>query len=114
MEIQTDGHIPFLDTDVYRRPNNTLGHEVYMKLTHINLYLSATSPHHPVKKQTVLSTLVHSIKAFCDSNGTLQELKFLYQTNGTMETVNGTLSQLSIQVQESHNNAGRILLQGNS
>jgi hypothetical protein len=52
MEIESDGDIFFLDIDilVYRRPDGSLGHIVYRKLTHTNLYLNAKSHHHPVNK----------------------------------------------------------------
>jgi hypothetical protein len=32
-----DGVLPFLDTDIFRRPNSTLGHKVCHKPTSINL-----------------------------------------------------------------------------
>jgi hypothetical protein len=79
MDTERDGHIAFLDIDVYKRPNGSLGHWVYRKLTHTNLYLSATSHHNPANKQAALSTIVHRAKAICDSNSLPQELKFLHQ-----------------------------------
>jgi hypothetical protein len=39
MKTERDGHLPFLDTDIYRRPDGSLGHTVYRKHTHTNLYL---------------------------------------------------------------------------
>ena len=39
MEIEEGGHLPFLDIDIYRRMDGSLGHKVYRKLTHTNLYL---------------------------------------------------------------------------
>jgi hypothetical protein len=80
METERDGHIAFLEINVYRRPDSSLGHRVYGKPTHTNLYLSATSHLHPVNKQAVLFTLVHRAKAICDSNSLPQELKFLHKT----------------------------------
>jgi hypothetical protein len=29
METERDGHLPFLDIDIYRRPDSSLGHRVY-------------------------------------------------------------------------------------
>jgi hypothetical protein len=37
METEIDGHLPFLDIDIYRRPNGSLGHTVCRKSTHTNL-----------------------------------------------------------------------------
>jgi hypothetical protein len=58
METEKDGHIPFLDIDIYRRPDGSLGHKVYRKPTHTNLYLYPESHHYPSNKQAVLATLV--------------------------------------------------------
>jgi hypothetical protein len=46
MEMERDGHLPFLDIDIYRRPDGSLGHRVYHKPTHTNLYLNSSSHHH--------------------------------------------------------------------
>jgi hypothetical protein len=51
METERDGHSAILVIDIYRRPDNFLGHRVYRKLTHTNLYLSATCHHYPADKQ---------------------------------------------------------------
>jgi hypothetical protein len=50
METEKDGHLPFLDNDIYRKPDGSLGHRVYRKPTHTNLYLHANSHHHPSNK----------------------------------------------------------------
>jgi hypothetical protein len=52
-------HLPFMDMDIYRRPDGSLGHNVYRKPTHTNLYLNAESHYHPASKHFVLPTLVH-------------------------------------------------------
>jgi hypothetical protein len=57
MKNEKDYHVAFLDIHVYKRHNSSLVHGVYRKLTHTNLYPSATSLHHPANKQPVLSTL---------------------------------------------------------
>jgi hypothetical protein len=54
METEKDGHLPFLDIDIYREPDGSLGYRVYRKPTHTNLYLHANSHHHPSNKQAVL------------------------------------------------------------
>jgi hypothetical protein len=56
MESESEGHHPFLDIDIYRRPDGSLGHRVYCKPTHTNLYPNAGSHHHPSNKQAALST----------------------------------------------------------
>jgi hypothetical protein len=66
METEKKGYQPFLDIDIYRKPDDSLGHRVYRKPTHTNLYLHANSHHHPSNKQAVLSTLVHRARALCD------------------------------------------------
>jgi hypothetical protein len=59
METESEAYLPFLDIDIYRRPDGSLGHRVYRKATHTNLYLNAGSHHLPSSKQAILSTLVH-------------------------------------------------------
>jgi hypothetical protein len=41
--MEENNHLPFLDIDIYKRPDGTLGHIVYRKPTHTNLYLNANS-----------------------------------------------------------------------
>jgi hypothetical protein len=68
-ETERDGNIPFPHTDVYRRSDSSLGHTVYRKPTHRNLYLNITFRHQPANKHAALSTLVDRTKVICDSNG---------------------------------------------
>jgi hypothetical protein len=63
MEIEEEGHLPFLDIDIYRKTDGSLGHKVYRKPTHSNLFLHQNSQHHPAKKQSVLVSLIHRAKA---------------------------------------------------
>jgi hypothetical protein len=94
MDTETDGHI-FLDIDVYRKLDGSLGQREYRKPSHTNLYLNATSHHHPATKQAVLSTLVHHAKAVCDANSLPQGLKFLratFRNNGYGENKFSALS----------------------
>ncbi|XP_023713951.1 uncharacterized protein LOC111867940 [Cryptotermes secundus] len=76
METESEGHLPFLDIDIYRRPDGSLGHRVYRKPTHTNLYLNAKSHHHPSSKQAALSTLVHRARALCDQDSLRVDLEF--------------------------------------
>jgi hypothetical protein len=85
METESDGHLPFPDFDIYRRPDCSLRHKVYRKPTHTNLYLNAKSHHHPSNKQAVLSTLIHRARALCDDDSLQAELVFLkdvFKENG--------------------------------
>jgi hypothetical protein len=56
MEVEQNGCLPFLDVLVGRRPDRSLGHSVYRKSTHTELYLHAKSEHHLAQKQAVLIT----------------------------------------------------------
>jgi hypothetical protein len=38
--MEEDSHLPFLNTDIYRRMDGSLGHKVYRKPTHTNLYMN--------------------------------------------------------------------------
>ena len=77
MEMEEGNHPPFLNIDVYRRPDGTLGHTAYRKPMHTNLYLHPMSHHHPSNKHAVLATLVFRARAICDENSLGQELEFL-------------------------------------
>jgi hypothetical protein len=77
VETKREGNLRFLDIDIYRRPNGSLGHRVYCKPTHTNLYLNARSHHHPSNKQAALSTLVHRARALCNENSLHAKSVFL-------------------------------------
>jgi hypothetical protein len=57
METERDGHLHFLDTDIYGRHDSSLGNKVYRKPAHTNLYVNFSSHHHPFNMHAVLSTL---------------------------------------------------------
>jgi len=85
MEIEEEGHLPFLDIDIYRKMDCSLGHKVYRKPTHTNLYLHQKSHHHPANKHSVLLSLVHRAKTLCDQESLAPELTFLtnvFKQNG--------------------------------
>jgi len=85
MEIEEEGNLPFLDINVYRKVDCSLGHKVYQKPTHTNLYLHQKSHHHPANKHSVLSSLVHRAKTLCDQENLAPELTFLtnvFKQNG--------------------------------
>jgi hypothetical protein len=80
-----EGHLPFLDIDVYRKTDSSLCHRVYRKLTHTSLYLQQNSHHHPANKHSVLASLIHIATALCDQDSLNQELEFLttvFKNNG--------------------------------
>jgi len=85
IETEKDGHLPFLDIDIYRKIDGTLGHKVYRKQTHTNLYLQQSSHHHPAHKQSVLTSLIHRARGLCDEASLPQELEILtsvFKNNG--------------------------------
>jgi hypothetical protein len=85
METESEGHMPFLDLAIYRRPDGTLRHKVYCKPTYANLYLNAKSHHYPSIKRAVLSTLIHRVRSLCDEDSLQAEVVFLrevFEQNG--------------------------------
>jgi hypothetical protein len=91
METGSEGHLHFLDLDIYRRPDGSLGHKVYGKSTHThththtNLYLITNFHHRLSNKQAILSTLIHRARALCDEDSLQAELVFLrdvFKQNG--------------------------------
>ena len=87
MEKEEEGHLAFLDLDIYRRTDGSLGHKIYRKHTHTYLYLHQDSHHHPANKHSVLASLVHRAKALCDEDSLAQETKFLTTVfKGNMDT----------------------------
>jgi hypothetical protein len=85
METEKDNHLPFLDIDIYKRPDGTLGHKGYQKPLHTNLYLNANSNHPLSSKQALLNTMVHRADFLCDRNSLKDELDFLritFRENG--------------------------------
>jgi hypothetical protein len=77
METERDYHLPFLNIHIYRRPNGSLGHKVFRKSIHTNIYLNFSSQHHPFNKHAVLYTLAHRAGALYDQDSLHSELVFL-------------------------------------
>ncbi|KDR09574.1 hypothetical protein L798_00533 [Zootermopsis nevadensis] len=77
METEKDGHLPFLNIDIHRKPDGSLGHKFYCKPTHTNLYLNSDSHYHHFNKQAILSTLVHRARALCNQESLQGELELL-------------------------------------
>ena len=81
MEIEDEGHLPFLDTDIYRKMDGSLGHRVYRKPTDTNLYLHQKSHHRPAH----MHSLVHRATALCDQESLTKVLTFrtqVFKQNG--------------------------------
>jgi hypothetical protein len=74
-----------------------LGHKVYCKPTHANLYLNSNSYHHPSNKHAILSTLVHRARPQCDQDSLHGELVFLddiFRQNGYTEQYHKIMTYL--------------------
>ncbi|KAJ4430702.1 hypothetical protein ANN_19293 [Periplaneta americana] len=84
MEVETNGKLPFLDILISRN-NGSLGHAVYRKPTHTNLYLNANSLHHKAQQMGILNTLAHRAVSISDPeqlDTEFQHLKLTLQQNG--------------------------------
>jgi hypothetical protein len=92
METEKVGHLPFLDIDIYRRADGSLGHKVYRKPTHTKLYLQQNSHHHPAYKKSVLISLIQRARNLCDKYSLTQELDFQPLSSRIMATVNNKLN----------------------
>jgi len=57
-----------------QKTDGFLGHKIYRKPTHANLYLHQNSHHHPANKHSDLASLIHRAKALCDEDSLAQEL----------------------------------------
>ncbi|KAJ4426524.1 hypothetical protein ANN_27338 [Periplaneta americana] len=85
MEVEMNGKLPFLDILISRNNNGSLGHAVYRKPTHTNLYLNANSFHHKVQRMGILNTLAHRAVSISDPeqlDTEFQHLKLTLQQNG--------------------------------
>lgn len=77
MKTEKDGHLPFLDIDIYSRPDTAYNfQEGYSQ----NLYLNATSHHHHTDMHSVLSTLAHGAWAICSQESLHTQLDSLNWT----------------------------------
>ena len=79
-EMEENGQLPFLDVLLRRHPDGTLGHSVYRKPTHTDLYLNGGSHHHPAQLNSVIKTLIHRAYSVSDRESLPEELKHLRTT----------------------------------
>jgi hypothetical protein len=80
VEVEQNKVLPFLD-DLVSRPDGSLGHSVYRKSTHTDLYLHAKSQHHPEQKWAGLTALVRRARTVSDPEslrGEIQHLKCVF------------------------------------
>jgi len=87
METELKRRLPFLDIDIHRRPYSSLGHSVYRKSTHTNLYLTVDSHHQPANKHSALLTLVHRARDICNQKSLPGELNSVKVCSNRMATV---------------------------
>jgi hypothetical protein len=80
MEVEKKLSLPFLYVLVSRRPDGSLGHTVYRKPTHTDLYLHAKSAHHPAQKKGVLLSLIRRARRLCDADSLDKEIQHLKET----------------------------------
>ena len=57
MEIQDNNCLPFLDVLITKKEYGSLSHQVYRKQTHTDIYVHASSHHHPLQKLGIIHTL---------------------------------------------------------
>ena len=76
---QENGAIPFLDTSVQPKADNSLSIKVYCKPTNTDQYLQWDRHHNLSAKYSVIGTLPHRAKPVCTTlgllNGELQHVK---------------------------------------
>ncbi|XP_045535026.1 uncharacterized protein LOC123721196 [Papilio machaon] len=84
-EVEKERKLPFLDVLVKVRPDGSLGHSVYRKPTHTDRYLHASSHHHPLHLNAVVTSLVNRAHDLCDKDhlpGELEHLSNVLRRNG--------------------------------
>jgi hypothetical protein len=62
-EMERGSHLPFLDMDIYRRPDGCLGHKSHHKPTHTSISLNCGPCLLLSNSQALLSALVHRARA---------------------------------------------------
>ncbi|KAJ4431302.1 hypothetical protein ANN_19899 [Periplaneta americana] len=81
----------------HRKADGTLGHGVYRKPTHTDLYLNALSLHHPSQKKSVLTSLLHRATVISNINNLPAEMdhlrRTLQQNNYSRRDINKALKE---------------------
>jgi len=92
-----EDHFPFLDVDIYRKMDGSLGHRVYWKPTHTNLYLHWNSHHHPTNKQSALASLITEPKLSVTRIPLFKNLNFSPPFSRIMDTALSRYKPLNLQ-----------------
>ena len=101
----TDGSIPFLDTQGYPGPNNTILTKVYRKLTHAYQYLHWNSNHFITAKNSVYNTLTLRDKVVSSTPEDLaKELEHLREALMACQFPSWALNRLQQQFELKHSN----------
>lgn len=79
MEMETQEKRRFLDVLAYQRTDGSVGHMVYRKPIHTNLYWNTSSCHHLAQKRSVLATVVYWAVAISGSDSLQDELCHLHR-----------------------------------
>ena len=94
-ELDIDGSIPFLDTQVTPGPNNTIITTVYRKPTHVDQFLHWDSNHYTGAKHSVYNTLAHRARVVSHNQHTLQmELQHIREALQACQLPSWTLNRL--------------------
>ncbi|XP_015439279.1 PREDICTED: uncharacterized protein LOC107194204 [Dufourea novaeangliae] len=99
METKTEEHtILFLDVLVTRKPDGSLGHQVYRKPIRTNRYIHASSHHHPARRNSVISSLIYRVISISEKEHLPQELNHIRNTlqqNGfSISKINRTIDRI--------------------
>ncbi|XP_059066646.1 uncharacterized protein LOC131857886 [Cryptomeria japonica] len=64
-ELESNNRLSFLDVLICKKPDGSLGRQVYRKTTHTDLYLHSSSHHHHSQKVGILKTLALRAHRIC-------------------------------------------------
>ncbi|XP_059066412.1 uncharacterized protein LOC131857721 [Cryptomeria japonica] len=78
-ELESNNRLSFLDVLICKKPDGSLGRQVFRKTTHTDLYLHSSSHHHHSQKVGILKTLALRAHRICDKDNLDQELSHLRQ-----------------------------------
>jgi hypothetical protein len=94
-QMTRDGHLPFLNTDAYRRPNGSLDYKAHCNPTHTNLHLNYRTCQQPSNKQTVLPPWHSRSEHFVTRTAFTMRWSFSSSHSGRTATVTGKFTGLS-------------------
>lgn len=107
-EDEQQGQLPFLDLMLYKKPDNSIGHQIYRKPTHTNLYLNYHSFHPPAHKIGVTDTLLTRALRLSDEDHLENEIKYtikiLEENNYPRKMIEYRLKKVKNKMQYNNNN----------